>query len=51
MKKIAKYGVICLIIVIALMLIILGINLYVKSSRTELKSRFFLTSFVAMFSK
>ena len=32
MKKIAKYGVICLIIVIALMLIILGINLYVKSS-------------------
>ena len=32
MKKIAKYGVICLIIVIAVMLIILGINLYVKSS-------------------
>ena len=32
MKKIAKYGVIFLIIVIALMLIILGINLYVKSS-------------------
>lgn len=32
MKKIAKYGVICLIIIIVLMLIILGINLYVKSS-------------------
>lgn len=32
MKKIVKYGVICLIMVIVLMLIILGINLYVKSS-------------------
>ena len=32
MKKIAKYGVICLIIIIVLMLILLGINLYVKSS-------------------
>lgn len=32
MKKIAKYGVICLIIIIVLMLIILGINLYVKLS-------------------
>lgn len=32
MKKIVKCGVICLIMVIVLLLIILGINLYVKSS-------------------